>query len=329
MDRDEALRLLRGGQEGVLEWNHRISRGEETPNLHNAFLINADLRGVDLRGAYLVGVILCEADLHHANLAGSLLSGADLRGADLRRAQLRHANLNKAIFGNTLVSCDLSKTGGLDTVVHASRSIVDIHSLLFFRGELPVTFLRGCGLGEEDIAHFHRRALQPDHTTSCFICHGSSEATLAGRLHHDLQSVGIRCWKWNHETEICEELLGGASPALRIDDKVVLVASRQSLTSEPVNREIGEIVDEEARRAELASRGKVVGPSRILLTVRVDNFMFEQTDDGRPLWDHPHREAVTGQAVVDAVGWDTDPRKYAAARDRLIRALKSTDTSDG
>ncbi len=327
MDRDEALRLLRGGQEGVLEWNHRISHDEEAPNLHNAFLINADLRGVDLRGAYLVGVNLCEANLHHANLAGSLLSGADLRGADLRRAQLHNANLNKAIFGNTLVSCDLSKTGGLDTIVHASRSIVDIHSLFCFRGELPVAFLRGCGLGEEDIAHFRRRALGPDLTTSCFICHCSGEAILAGRLHRDFQAAGIRCWKWNHETEICEELLGGASPALGIDDKVVLVASRQSLTSEPVNREIGEITEEETRRAELASHGKAAGPSRILLTVRVDNFMFEQAEDGQPLWNHPHREAVTGQAVVDAVGWDTDPQKYVAARDRLIRALKSTDTS--
>jgi hypothetical protein len=40
VDRDEALRLLRGGEDGVREWNQRRRQGEEIPDL-----LRADLRG--------------------------------------------------------------------------------------------------------------------------------------------------------------------------------------------------------------------------------------------------------------------------------------------
>ena len=33
MDRNEALRLLKGGSEGVAEWNRRRKAGEEIPDL--------------------------------------------------------------------------------------------------------------------------------------------------------------------------------------------------------------------------------------------------------------------------------------------------------
>ena len=41
MDRDEALRLLRGGEEGVAEWNRLRSEDEEIPDLTGANLTKA------------------------------------------------------------------------------------------------------------------------------------------------------------------------------------------------------------------------------------------------------------------------------------------------
>jgi hypothetical protein len=79
MDRDEALRLLRGGTEGVAEWN-RLRRSE------------TDRAAIDLRGADLSG-----ADLRRAFLMRAVLSGANLRGANLRGADLRGASLRGAI----------------------------------------------------------------------------------------------------------------------------------------------------------------------------------------------------------------------------------------
>jgi hypothetical protein len=49
MDRDEALKLVRGGKEGVAEWNERRARGEPIPDLREA-----DLREANLRGKYAV-----------------------------------------------------------------------------------------------------------------------------------------------------------------------------------------------------------------------------------------------------------------------------------
>ena len=53
MDRNEALRLLKGGSEGVAEWNRRRKVGEEIPPLREADLRGAHLIRADLRGAHL------------------------------------------------------------------------------------------------------------------------------------------------------------------------------------------------------------------------------------------------------------------------------------
>ncbi|MBV8384852.1 MAG: pentapeptide repeat-containing protein, partial [Planctomycetaceae bacterium] len=53
MDRDEALRLLKGGLEGAAEWNGRREAGEEIPDLHGADLRQARLGKTDLRQAHL------------------------------------------------------------------------------------------------------------------------------------------------------------------------------------------------------------------------------------------------------------------------------------
>ena len=81
MDLDEALELLKGGEDGVREWNRRRDEGEEIPSLRETDLHDADLRHANLRNAHLQ-----RADL----------SGAKLRGGDLFNASLSDANLSKA-----------------------------------------------------------------------------------------------------------------------------------------------------------------------------------------------------------------------------------------
>ncbi len=324
MHRDEAMRLLRGGEEGIREWNLRAAGAEGIPDLKNAFLINADLRSADFRGACMIGANLSQADLRGATLAGTQLVGADLRGADLRGTDLRHANLSGAVFGNTLISCDLSQVGGLDSAIHVSRSILDVHCLSSLRGKLPVKFLRGCGLDESDIAHFGRRLQEEPRPASCFICHCSPDYAFAVRLHNDLQAAGIRCWRWNHEEQVCEELLGSPFSPLGENDRILLLASQHSLTYDPVNREISRVIMEEHRRASMRTLLHSPEQLKILHPVRVDNFIFDQTDDGRPLWEHPHREAVIQRLIVDAVGWEGRRDKYLRAKQRIIESLGTT-----
>jgi len=129
MDRDEALRLLRGGEEEVREWNRRRAAVEEIPHLvgailHSANLIEANFSESDLSGAHLSSANLSRADLSGANLRGAHLieadlsradlSGADLSGANLRGAHLSGANLSRAkliesdFIGTYLIEANLS-----------------------------------------------------------------------------------------------------------------------------------------------------------------------------------------------------------------------------
>jgi len=132
MTRDKALKLLKGGPEGVKEWNQwRIDNfGTEIPSLKGADLKYAHLEGADLRGAHLEGAKLGyahlegadfrdeahlekaelnnahleKAKLGFAHLEGAHLWHANLEGADLPGAHLEGANLRLANFSNVLVA---------------------------------------------------------------------------------------------------------------------------------------------------------------------------------------------------------------------------------
>jgi uncharacterized protein YjbI with pentapeptide repeats len=137
MDRDEALRLLKGGEDGVREWNQRREQGEDIPDLSVADLRGADLRGADLSSAHLTKAVLSAAHLR----------GADLRGADLRGAKLRGADLDSAVCGLTdFVDVDLSEVKGLESIQHHLPSTVGVDTLVRSHGRIPKAFLRGCGV---------------------------------------------------------------------------------------------------------------------------------------------------------------------------------------
>ena len=74
MDRREALKLLKGGTEGISEWIRRRDAGEGIPSLFRANLGGANLLDANLR----------DADLRIANLDDANLGGANFTDADLR-----------------------------------------------------------------------------------------------------------------------------------------------------------------------------------------------------------------------------------------------------
>ena len=157
MDRDEALKLLKSGEEGIREWNQRRRADEAIPDL-----TEADLPGANLSDANLGGADLSHADLSDANLGGAILSYADLRGANLRGANLREAHLSYAILSGAILSeadlgdalCEttifadvvLSEVRGLDSIEHQGPSTVGIDTLFLSKGDIPEGFLRGCGV---------------------------------------------------------------------------------------------------------------------------------------------------------------------------------------
>lgn len=146
MDREEALRLLREGDEGVREWNRLRSGGEAVPSLARVELREANLEGADLREVELLG-----ADLAEANLRGAHLEGAVLRSATLRRCALRVAHLGRADLRNA----DLE------------------------RADLRVAHVEGANLNAADLRGADIRGLEHDSATSVSALLGDADTLAA------------------------------------------------------------------------------------------------------------------------------------------------------
>jgi hypothetical protein len=132
--RDQLLRDLRGGAEGINHWNARPEAERqaagpfhgadlsgamlaevnlacldlqgarfEQANLAGAWLLECGFSGASFQGANLDRAWCAAASFHKAILHGASLAGANLRGCDCRGATFTDANLEKA----TLDSADL------------------------------------------------------------------------------------------------------------------------------------------------------------------------------------------------------------------------------
>ncbi len=197
MDREEALRMLRGGRDGVARWNRSRGQGESIPDLSGADLSRMDLRGADLSevrlcNANLLRTILSDActpavtptglelrtslrranlemaclehaqlhnvDLVEADFSNGDLSGAYLNGADLQSAVFKTANLMNAHFNKA----DLTGANFSDAkLVQADMRGARMHKASLCYAQLPQADLRGADLTEANLsrASLHKAKL--------------------------------------------------------------------------------------------------------------------------------------------------------------------------
>ena len=443
MDCEEAVRLLKGGEEGIAEWNARREDGEEIPTLENANFFRTDLSGADLNGADLSGATLVFADLHEtrliraslqgvylsdanlekanlheaglcsadlssaklegtnlyganlrkadlsgadlqradlqgadlrnatlngadlrrANLSGASLRRADLSNADLRNAKLRRANLSTTILGcanlenadlrranlhetnlsgakldrpdlrgvtfiranlrGADLSCakcgltsfsnvDLSLTKRLETVKHYFPSDIGLNTLYKSQGKIPGVFLRGCGVPENLIASLPSLMEQTIQYYSCFISYSHQDKSFARRLHDTLQGRDIRCWLDEHEILPGDNVYAAVDRGIDSRDKVLLCASKHSLTSGWVDDEIKHAFAKEKQL--FHERGEEV---LVLIPLNLDGYIF----DG---WQHPKKNLVLERLAADFRGWEHDNPKFEYQVERVIKALALT-----
>jgi uncharacterized protein YjbI with pentapeptide repeats len=343
MDRDEALRLLKGGERGIEEWNRLRAtdysnidlsdadlsgahlRGADLgfddltrANLHHADLSfasfggdlgGANLRGARLSGAYLGGANLSGADLSDADLGGAQLYGADLRRTYLVRAYLGGANLSNATCGHTVFAdVDLSEVKDLDSIKHSGPSTVGIDTLYRSKGKIPEAFLRGCGVPDAQIEYLPSLigSVDPIQFYSCFISYSSKNRDFAERLHADLQAKGVRCWFAPEDLKIGERFRQRIDMAIRVHDKLMLVLSEQSLASDWVEAEVEAALDREGREKRI-----------VLFPIRLDDAVLESP----VAWaSHVKRTRHIG----DFCGWK-DHDAYQRAFDRLLRDLRASE----
>jgi len=191
-------------KQGVRIWNEwRKENPDERPDFSNAELSdinlrNADIRNVDFRNANLMKGDLRNADISKTNFTNTNLIEAKLNETFLaatffNRTYLVNTNFEKSIlFYTKIVDCDLSWALKLNTVVHQGPSTIGIDTIYKSKGEIPASFLKGCGIPEYLVGTILPLVRERHHElNSCFISYSSKDEIFAKRLKNHLESKNI------------------------------------------------------------------------------------------------------------------------------------------
>ncbi len=298
------VNLVKQGAAAIAKWRQR--NPDARLDLSEAHLIEANLRRANLSGA-----ILIEARLSGANLNGAHLSGANLHGADLSGTSVLKATCGLTAWADV----DLSEVTGLETITHHRPSEIGVHTLMKSRGKIPDVFLRGCGLSDAFIdyipSHFADSAFQ---FYSCFISYSHADKAFARRLHDALQGRGIRCWLDERQMLPGDEIYKQVDEGIRLWDKVLLCASKNSLTSWWVDNEIDTAFRKEQQLMKDREE-KVLA----LIPLDLDGYLFDDA------WQSGKKTAITSRLAADFHDWKTDHDKFEAQVERVVDALKTDD----
>ena len=286
--------------------------------LNRVDLHGADLHGMDLRGTYLREANLSRANLSRANLSKVYLGGAnlaeaylssarlseaDLHKVNLSGAKLNEANLTGAYLSETIfANINLTNVEGLESCFHIGSSIID-HRTLARSGNLPLSFLRGCGLPDTFIDYLPSLLNQPIQHYSCFISYSSKDEAFAQRLHADLQDEGVRCWFAPEDMKIGAKFRVRIDEAIRTYEKLLLLLSEHSVASRWVEKEVETAFEKEDERKE-----------PVLFPIRLDDAVM----DSKTGWAADIRRS---RHIGDFSNWE-NYKDYQKGLGRLLRDLK-------
>jgi TIR domain/Pentapeptide repeats (8 copies) len=317
--------------QGVEAWNNWWYKNPTSnPDLSNANLRSAFLRGADLSRANLIYANFSDANLNGADLSYSLLRGADLIEAQLYYAAFTSTSLEDTDFtnvklgGTIFADTDLSVAKGLDLVEHGGPSHLSTGTLYKSAGNIPESFLRGCGLSDWEIesAKLYRQDLSPSQITdilyrvnelrtnpaiqfnSCFISYSSLDQKFAEKLYANLQKKGVRCWFAPEHMKIGDRIRDRIDEAIHLQNRLLLVLSAGSIESQWVEQEVETALEKER-----------IEKQTILCPIRLDETVMN-TNAG---WASFIRKT---RHIGDFSGWD-EPDSYQKAFVRLLRDLKA------
>lgn len=297
-------------------------------DLGNAYIRDAELSGADLSDAILNYADLRDATLIRTNLSSSVLVGANLSKANLSQtmlisaklhwtnfsdANLSLANFTSATFAYTnLGGADLRDVIGIETVNHEGPSYIDILTIYRSRGSIPEVFLSGAGVPDNFITHMKSLTGKALEFYSCFISYSSKDHEFAERLYSDLRAKGVQCWYDQHDIQGGKKIHEQIDQAIRVYDKLLLVLSEHSMSSEWVKTEVYN-----ARQQETKENKRKLFPIRLVGYDRILQWQAFDADLGKDM-----AREVREYFIPDFTNWK-DYDAYQNAFYSLLRDLKA------
>lgn len=151
---------------------------------------------------------------------------------------------------------DLSKTIGLEKIIHFGPSTIGTDTIQLSKGNIPEPFLRGCGLSNWEIEFaklynpslsneeinsiiykiFDIRAQQAIQISPLFISYSHADNVFVEKLEKKLTELGVRFWRDVHDA-IAGHLEKQIDRAMRQNPTVLLILSKNSINSDWVEHE--------------------------------------------------------------------------------------------
>ena len=282
-------------------------------NLSDTELIMTGFNIANLVGTDFSRAKFCGAFLGDATFNGAILEGTDFSGVDLLETLPEPFNhLQTNVGGTTFAEVDLSTVKGLENLNHSRPSTIGIDTIYLSNGNIPEVFLLGCGVPDNFIT-FHKSLVNtPIEFYSCFISYSHDDKSFARRLHDQLQARGIRCWLDDHQLLPGDDLYEEVDRGIKLWDKVLLCASKNSLTSWWVDDEIQRAFNKEQQLMKQRER-KVLS----LIPLNLDGYLFSGN------WNNAKAAQVKSRLAADFTGWEHDNAKFEAEFERVVKALRA------
>ena len=231
----------------------------------------------------------------------------NLASANLTEARLSGAESHEVIFGGTSLKGAL----GLDECIFGGPWTIDFRTLAM-NPDLPLRFLRGCGLPDDLIEYLPDLVGRPLEFQSCFISHSTIDKEFVDRLYADLQNAGVRCYYAPNDLEPGDHLRSQLHKAIQLRDRTLLALSENSIGSKWVEEEILK-----ARKREREQTERVLFPISIVPFELIKAWRCPDDDSGEDL-----AREVRRFYIPDFSNWDVDAESYKRELGKLLRALR-------
>lgn len=235
---------------------------------------NKIFNGLDFRGCRIVNVDFSWADLSFCDFRGvifeyvifrhSNLSNANLTAAQFFQAIFFETNISDSIlFGNVFGNSTLSrlKLSTCKEFQGSSRLGANSIDLISIRDTRKAERKNLLNLDVPELAIDYIDSIMTKEVIrmhSCFISYSDKDKAFAEKLFERLQGNNVKCWYAPEHLKIGDQIRSSIDGAIDVHDKLLLVLSRSSMSSQWVEQEV-----ESALSKERATKKTVLFPISI------------------------------------------------------------------